>query len=497
NLLHAFTCRDGAVAFKEAMETTLARLGSVEMMMPKGIARDAAETFRTAAGHILIHRDGPALQPGPRRYTRAWIRDGVIMGAALHRIGEKEALRKFLEWYAPFQRDDGFVPCCVDGSGPDWLVEHDSHGQLIFGVRESFRFTQDRRFLTAMWPSVRLAALYISRLRAERMTAEFTALEKRDRHGLLPESASHEGYLAHPVHSYWDDCWALRGLKDAAALAGELGLEDDAHTFTTEATSLRVALIDSMRAVIAKHGLAYVPGSVEWADFDPAATANAVTLLQLMNDLPSKELGLMFEHFVRDFRKKHSAEMEWTNYTAYEIRIIGALVRLGKRREALELLAFFLGDRRPLAWNQWPEISWKDPRSPGHLGDLPHTWIAAEWMLVFAGLFAYEDEADDALVLGAGVDEDWLRGEGVAIKHLPTWFGALDVSMRREPSGALYVEIAGDVKKPGGGFVLRPPGESPIAAVEVNGEVSQAFTDGEVYINDCPASVIVVQKQHS
>ena len=32
-----------------------------------------------------------------------------------------------------------------------------------------------------------------------------------------------------------------------------------------------------------------------------------------------------------DFRRKHRGEMAWKNYTAYEIRIIGAFVRLGKR----------------------------------------------------------------------------------------------------------------------------------------------------------------------
>ena len=35
------------------------------------------------------------------------------------------------------------------------------------------------------------------------------------RSGLVTESISHEGYSAKPVHSYWDDFWALRGLDDA------------------------------------------------------------------------------------------------------------------------------------------------------------------------------------------------------------------------------------------------------------------------------------------
>ena len=53
-----------------------------------------------------------------------------------------------------------------------------------------------------MWPHVRKAARFMERLRATRLTAEYQTPDKVARYGLLPESASHEGYLAHPVHAY-------------------------------------------------------------------------------------------------------------------------------------------------------------------------------------------------------------------------------------------------------------------------------------------------------
>lgn len=492
--LRKIASADGTVQFNEAVRVMRERLGAVTFKMPDGVAREAAQTFRTAAGQILINRDGPAIQPGPRRYTRSWIRDGAIMGAALLRIGDQSALPEFIRWYAPHQRKDGFVPCCVDRSGPDWLVEHDSHGQLIYGVMESFRFTGDRAFLKELWPHVRKAARFMEKLRAERCTPEYQKPENKDRYGLLPESASHEGYLAHPVHAYWDDFWALRGLKDAAAIAGELGHAQDAADFTALADGFRETLRTSIRAVIAAKNLPYVPGSVEWADFDPTATSNAVTLLQGMADLPAKQLDEMFAHFVRDFRRKHSGEMPWNNYTAYEIRIIGALVHLGRRAEALELLEFFLSDRRPLRWNQWPEISWKDPRSPGHLGDVPHTWIASEYMLVFAHLFAYEREDDDALIIGAGVDDRWLAGRGIAVHGLPTWFGSLDLAMRRLADGSLQVEIGGKLRLPRGGFVVRPPGGPAIQSLTVNGKADTGFNAREAVVREVPARVVIAFK---
>src|SRR5262249_31238447 len=104
-------------------------------------------------------------------------------------------------------------------------------------------------------------------------------------------------------------------------------------------------------------------------------------------------------------------------------RILGALVRLSRRDEAHEVLGFFLGDRRPQPWNQWPEISWRDPRSPGHLGDVPHAWIGAEVVLAVLGLFAYERPADNALVLAAGISDAWLDADEGGLHNLPTLWG--------------------------------------------------------------------------
>lgn len=478
----------GAARFAEAVRVMGERLGGVVFRLPPGDAREAAATFKTAAGQILINRDGSALQPGPRRYTRSWIRDGVIMGAALLRAGDPTALPDFIRWYAPFQRRSGFVPCCVDRSGPDWLVEHDSHGQLIYGVAESHRFTGDKAFLREFWPHVKKAAKFIVKLRAQRLTADYRDPGRINRFGLLPESASHEGYLAHPVHSYWDDFWGLRGLLDAAEIATALGKRAEAAFFTEQALDFRATLHASILAVIGSKGLNYIPGSVEWADFDPTATSNAISLLQAMDDLPRGPLDAMFDLFVRDFRRKHSGAMEWSNYTAYEIRIVGALVRLGKRAEANELLETFLADRRPLRWNQWPEISWRDPRSPGHLGDVPHTWIAAEFMLAFASLFAFERESDDALVIGAGIPLKWLKGgKIISVQGLRTWHGSLDLSMKLD--GELVIEVAGEVRVPAGGFVLRPPCPGAIRSVTVNGRSLKDFAAGEVRVRVLPASV--------
>lgn len=432
-------------------------LHRVEWQVPP-CAAAAFDCFRTAAGHILINRDGPAIQPGPRRYTRSWVRDCVLMGAALAKAGLPHALREFLTWYAQFQRADGFVPCVVDRDGVDWLVEHDSHGQFLWGIMEVMRQSGDPAFLQSMLPHVTRAAGYLIHLRQERLTPEYQTGTRAACYGLLPESASHEGYLAHPVHSYWDDFWGIRGLEAAAELATAAGLADSAARWKTEAGLFQTDMLVSINKVIVGKALAYIPGSVEWADFDPTATSNAIAQLDFADVLPQGPLHAMLDTYLDGFRRKHRGEIPWNNYTAYEIRIIGAFVRLGKRQEANELLQFFLSDRRPLEWNQWPEITWRNPRSPGHLGDVPHTWIAAEYLLALASMVASEREATASMVLASGMPWAWIAsGEGFAVKGLPTRYGPLDFRIQANGDTAIAVEIGGGLTLPPGGLSLAPP----------------------------------------
>ena len=48
--------------------------------------------------------------------------------------------------------------------------------------------------------------------------------------GFSPASISHEGYSAKPMHSYWDDFWALKGYDAAVDIATALDHGDAART---------------------------------------------------------------------------------------------------------------------------------------------------------------------------------------------------------------------------------------------------------------------------
>jgi hypothetical protein len=105
----------------------------------------------------------------------------------------------------------------------------------------------------------------------------------------VTESISHEGYSAKPVHSYWDDFFALKGLQDAEYL----GAEDPSSS------RLRMTedLATSIRRTIDKHQLDYVPASVELADFDPTSTSIGISPLGLLALFPEKELRRTYEKY--------------------------------------------------------------------------------------------------------------------------------------------------------------------------------------------------------
>src|SRR5205823_11053973 len=110
-----------------------------------------------------------------------------------------------------------------------------------------------------------------------------------------------------------------------------------------------------------------------------------------------------FERYWQEFAARRDAGAAGKEYTPYEWRVAGAFLRLGRPERAEALSDFFMADRRPEEWNQWAEVVWRDPRAPKFIGDMPHGWVAAEFLRAFLDRFAYERARDGALVIGAGI----------------------------------------------------------------------------------------------
>lgn len=453
-------------------------------------AQGVLEAVRANLAYIIINRDPPALQPGPRAYARAWIRDGAVMASALLAMGHAREAREFIEWYAGFQRPDGTIPCCVDRRGPDQQVEHDSHGEFIFAVAEVARQTHDLAFLRRLWPAVSRTVAAIDRLRRQNMTEGHGSGPHSVYYGLMPESISHEGYAGHPVHAFWDGFWTLRGLKDAVELAGMLGDQAAVDRYQRILDEFRRDLYVALERTIAEKPIDYLPGSVELGDYDVNATAASINIAGEEERLPTGPLARTFDQFADTVRKRRLGQLRWDAYTPYEVRSVEALVRLGRREQALELLDFLMSGQRPAAWRHWAEVVWRDPRSPRFFGDMPHAWIGAEFIRAVRAMYLFERERDQSLVLAAGIPDAWLRSGGeLGVRRMPTRYGELSYSLRRTGARELSMNITGKLRQPPGGIVLQPPLGQPLRGLQVNGRALPDFASGDINIRELPAEV--------
>jgi hypothetical protein len=445
------------------------------------------DTLRTSLAYILISRDGPMLRPGTRSYARSWIRDGAMMSEALLQLGQAEVAASYFDWFAPYQFETGNVPCCVDARGADPVPENDSPGELIFLATELYRFTGDRGRLERAWPHIAAAAEYLDELRAKERTPQNQTPERRAYYGLLPPSISHEGYSDKPAYSYWDDFWALIGYQDAAFAAQLLG-KPEAPALARSRDEFSTDLSASLQVSVAQHGLSFLPASADRGDLDPTATTIALSPGRQQAALPQELLRATFERYWQSFQERRASQT-WEAYTPYELRVIGSFVRLGWRDRAQQLLAYFLADRGPPAWNQWAEVVWREARKPHFIGDRPHAWIASDYIRSVLDLFAYAREGDGSIVIAAGLPAHWLDNSGVTVQGLRTSVGPVDYSAVQLGQN-VHSELRGPA--PPGGFLLPWlwPSSRERARVTVNGREVRWDSD-ELRVRLAPAHIVV------
>jgi hypothetical protein len=464
-----------------------AKLDRVSLRLPASAPR-IADTLHSSLAWILISRNGAELRPGTRSYDRSWIRDGAMMSDALLRLGDTDAVREYGQWYAPFQFPDGKPPCCVDTRGADPTVENDSPGEFLHLIAQVWRYSGDRDFLQMMWPRAQATVAY---MQGQREFAACKDAKTKMFCGLLPASISHEGYSAHPEHSYWDDFWALTGYQDAVAIAQALDRNDDAQRYAKARDGFRRDLYASIRASVAAHRIDYIPGCAELGDFDATSTTIALEpggqLAHLENDLPHGLLDATFERYWKQSKARIEGG-DWKDYTPYEWRTVGVFARLGWRNRIPAMLDFFFAGIRPAGWNQWAEVVDRDPRKPRFIGDMPHAWVASDFIRSALDLFAYERRSEASLVLGAGIQPQWLDDGGVALRGLRTPYGALGYSVKRDGGKVIWTIDAG--AHPPGGLLLTWSLPQAPGATTVNGKPAQ-WKGGMLRVNALPAEVTV------
>ena len=420
--------------------------------------------LRSNLAYILLNQDGPWIKPGPRNYNHAWIRDGAMTSEALLRAGISAPVVEYARAYSRMVRSDGWVPFIIfEGGGPAGFNpdldkgeghEFDSQGEYVYLIGRLVSFCGTNAVSSSAVENVVRAVRFIEKLRRLRMEGKYRNQPDLAAYfGILPASNSHEGY--YPArHSYWDDFWAIRGIGDAIRLCRRFGRLPEAEEFEKLRRDLMDSVRRSLREVIRRAGISYVPGCVELADNDPTSTAIAVNL-GVEESVPQNALRASFVGYFASLRPFLQGKQRRT-YTPYEIRNVEALVRLGMREEALEVLRYLVSDAVfPPTWNHMAEVVHARRRAPSYIGDMPHTWVGSGYINAVFSLFAYEKA--DRIILCAGIDPDWVEKnpQGIAFSGLRTAFGKVsgEITCR---DGILRFHFEDDAEPPKGFQVVLP-----------------------------------------
>ncbi len=415
---HADTCR----AWREILGPRRISVGDPEV----------SDTVEAQIGLILVNATRYAFKPGPRNYARTWVRDGSSQAVALLWAGVTEEAKRYALWYAERIYPNGMVPPILNpdgsvnrGMGSD--IEYDAQGQFVGLAAAVYRITRDRAFLDAIYEPVLRATHFIDELCA-RTNAQHGPDTRF--HGLLAQSISHEGYSS-PAYSYWDDYFALAAFRDCAFLAREVGDAEAVAYAETRGAEFATNLSRSLRLTAEADGKGMIPSSADRQDVDPTGTAITFEPCRVSDVLPPELLTPTYDFYARHLDDIRAPGFKG-GFTPYEIRNVNAFIGLGRDAEAFRLLADSLGWRRPPGWRGWAEVVWGEPRAADYIGDMPHTWIGAEFSTTVRRMLARED--GDTLELLRAVPDAWWAGDGITLRELPTAFGALNLRAVREGS---------------------------------------------------------------
>jgi len=391
--------------------------------------REVSDTLEAQIALILVNATRFAFKPGPRNYDRTWIRDGASQALALLWAGLIDEAKRYVLWYAERIYANGLVPPIlnVDGTvnrgyGAD--IEFDAQGEFVGIAADVYRASKDRAFLDAVFEPVVRATRFIEALCAQ--TDALHGSETRFR-GLLAPSISHEGY-SKPSYSYWDDYFALSAWRNCEYLALEIGDREIAAHAKARGKAFAASLTRSIRMTAAEMGTNLIPGSADREDVDPTSTSIAFEPCRVEDALPSELIASTYDRAAARLAAISAPGFEG-NYSPYELRNINAFVSLGRFEDAFRLLAKMLDSRRPRGWRFWAEVVWGDMRAPDYIGDMPHPWIAAEFVTAIRRMLLRENGC--TLELFRGAPDAWWDNDGVTLRDLPTAFGAVNLRARR------------------------------------------------------------------
>jgi len=399
-----------------------------------------------AAVRTLLLLSADELVPGPNTYRRFWFRDACLMLNPMLAMGLIDRAERILSRFPSRQTIGGYF----SSQEGEW----DSNGQVLWIAARHAAVT-GKRLSPEMEQSLVKGTRWLDRKRLPANAPNGTA-------GLLPAGFSAE-HLGPNDFYYWDDFWAIGGLRSMVTYWKKYG----EHEHAAEAERLAAEYMDSLEKSLARIPAKRSRGAIPAAPsrrMDAGAIGSMVADYPLQLYPPGEErLMATARHLMErcSFRGGFFQEMIHSGINAYLTLDLAQTCLRGGDPAYGDLLRTVADLASPTG--QWPEAIHPNTLG-GCMGDGQHGWAAGEWLMILRNAFVYEEETDRSLVIGSGILPEWLDVDGNA-SFGPTWtlWGRVAVSIQQGT-----VEVVAEWNDSPPRIVISVPGYLPIPDAAAN-----------------------------
>lgn len=370
--------------------------------------KNMAFLYNAALRTLLLHSN-EKIYPGPYTYKRFWYRDATFISYALLCCGLLKRIEQALDYFPKQQDRSGYF----HSQEGEW----DSNGQVLWIYSQFYQFT--RQFKDKWKIALYKGARWLIKKRLPDHPDSPHA-------GLLPAGFSAE-HLGPNDYYYWDDFWALAGLKEAQQLATVFNNQKEAQTLSEAANNYHTAIENSLEQV--QHSLkqAVLPAS-PYRRLDAGAIGSLVCAypLQLVKPYDArlmKTVDFILENCM--VKQGFFQDMIHSGINPYLTLHIAQVLLRAEDPRCFDLIDAVAASAS--STGQWPEAI--HPHTGGGcMGDGQHVWAAAEWIMIIRNCFIREE--GDKLILGAGIKPEWWQsGATLSFGPAPTRFGSISISI--------------------------------------------------------------------
>jgi hypothetical protein len=339
----------------------------------------------------------------------------------------------------------------------------------MYTLIHHYLITGDKSFIKDVYPALMKGARWIDENRRMDLPSD------DPRHGLLPPGISAEHFGMGDVY-YWDDFWAVGGLKAARLAALDLGFTSDAAYLERIAREMMSALEASWDAVEKRLGRRVMPiAPGRDVDSGSIGVVSAVYPLRIMSaasDIMANTIAeIIDKHF---YKNTYFHGILHCGLNAYlSLQVAQCLLQT---RDPYALTIF--ESLMPMATST---LTFPEAINPltggGAYGDGHHGWAVCEFLNFLRNLMLVEE--GDTLVLLPLPKSEWFEpGRTISVESAPTFFGEVSYSVESAGETVTFL-LPGRFERPPASLELNLP--FPVVSCEADG-VAVQVADGAISV---------------